>query len=62
LSKGGEGDGLDDNWACVDCAALAAQFGGGGHKEAAGATLNGSMTECVERVLQAARQTLGAGP
>jgi len=46
----------------IDCAALAAQFGGGGHKEAAGATLNGSMTECVERVLQAARLTLGAGP
>jgi phosphoesterase RecJ-like protein len=45
----------------VDCATLAAGFGGGGHKEAAGATINGSMAECVERVLQAARQTLGAG-
>jgi bifunctional oligoribonuclease and PAP phosphatase NrnA len=45
----------------VDCAKLAAGFGGGGHKEAAGATINGSMAECVERVLQAARQTLGAG-
>jgi phosphoesterase RecJ-like protein len=42
----------------IDCAKLAAQFGGGGHKEAAGATISGSMTECVERVLQAVRQTL----
>jgi bifunctional oligoribonuclease and PAP phosphatase NrnA len=43
----------------VDCAALAAQFGGGGHKEAAGATINAPMAECVERVLQAVRKTLG---
>jgi bifunctional oligoribonuclease and PAP phosphatase NrnA len=43
----------------VDCAKLAAQFGGGGHKEAAGATISGSMTECVEQVLQEARKTLG---
>jgi bifunctional oligoribonuclease and PAP phosphatase NrnA len=42
----------------VDCAALAAQFGGGGHKEAAGATINGPMAECVERVLTAVRQML----
>jgi bifunctional oligoribonuclease and PAP phosphatase NrnA len=48
--------------AVVDCAALAAQFGGGGHKEAAGATLSGPMAECVERVLQAVRKTLDAGP
>jgi phosphoesterase RecJ-like protein len=44
----------------VDCAKLAAQFGGGGHKEAAGATLSGSMNECVERVLEAVRKTLGS--
>jgi phosphoesterase RecJ-like protein len=42
----------------VDCAKLAGRFGGGGHREAAGATLPGSMTECVERVLQAVRQAL----
>jgi phosphoesterase RecJ-like protein len=42
----------------LDCARLAAQFGGGGHKEAAGATLPGSMTECVARVLQAVRAAL----
>jgi phosphoesterase RecJ-like protein len=45
----------------VDCARLAAQFGGGGHKEAAGATINGTMPECVDRVLEAVRKTLGAG-
>ena len=44
----------------VDCAALAAQFGGGGHKEAAGATINAPMPECVTRVLEAARRTLAA--
>lgn len=45
----------------VDCAALASQFGGGGHKEAAGATINAPMPECVERVLQAVRKTLASG-
>ena len=44
----------------VDSRQAAAQFGGGGHKEAAGATLNGSMAECVEQVLEAVRKTLGA--
>ena len=43
----------------IDCAALAAQFGGGGHKEAAGATINAPMGECVERVLAAVRKLLG---
>ncbi len=33
----------------LDCAQLAARFGGGGHREAAGATLPGTMQECVER-------------
>ena len=42
----------------LDCAALAAQFGGGGHKEAAGATINAPMAECVERVLSTVRQML----
>ncbi len=40
----------------LDCAQLAGKFGGGGHREAAGATLPGSMAESVERVLQAVRQ------
>ena len=42
----------------VDCAALAAQFGGGGHKEAAGATINAPMPECVDQVLQVVRKML----
>ncbi len=46
----------------LDCAKLAAQFGGGGHREAAGATLPGSMTECVARVLRAVRTALESGP
>jgi bifunctional oligoribonuclease and PAP phosphatase NrnA len=44
----------------LDCAQLAARFGGGGHREAAGATLPGTMQECVERALQAVRQALDA--
>ena len=42
----------------LDCSRLAAQFGGGGHREAAGATLPGPMAESVERVLEAVRQAL----
>lgn len=42
----------------LDCSLLAAQFGGGGHRAAAGVTLPGPMTENVERMLQAVRQAL----
>ena len=42
----------------LDCSRLAAQFGGGGHREAAGATVLGSMPEVVERVLAAVREAL----
>jgi phosphoesterase RecJ-like protein len=42
----------------VDVAALAEQFGGGGHKRAAGASLEGSLQEVQERVLEIARITL----
>jgi phosphoesterase RecJ-like protein len=45
----------------VDCARLAGQFGGGGHRAAAGATIAGSMPEIIERVLEAVRQTLEPG-
>jgi phosphoesterase RecJ-like protein len=44
----------------LDCARLAAQFGGGGHREAAGATLPGPMSETVERVLEAVRRALAS--
>lgn len=42
----------------VDCAALASRFGGGGHRAAAGATIDGPMPEVIDRVLAAARHTL----
>jgi len=42
----------------LDCARLAAQFGGGGHREAAGATLVGPMNEVVARVVKAVREAL----
>jgi bifunctional oligoribonuclease and PAP phosphatase NrnA len=45
----------------VDVAALAHQFGGGGHHRAAGASLAGSMAEVEEQVLKAARHFLANG-
>lgn len=44
----------------LDCAALASEFGGGGHTAAAGATLPDPLSEAVPRVLQAVRAALGA--
>src|SRR2546428_3970654 len=48
----------------VDVAALAHQFGGGGHHRAAGASLAGTMAEVEDKVLSAARRFLsnGGGP
>ncbi len=43
----------------ANVAVLARSFGGGGHEKAAGATLTGALAETVERVLAAARETLG---
>jgi len=45
----------------VDSAALAQQFGGGGHHKAAGASLAGSLGEAQETVLRAARSYLNGG-
>jgi bifunctional oligoribonuclease and PAP phosphatase NrnA len=45
----------------VDVAALAAQFGGGGHHRAAGASLEGSMGDVETKVLDAARRFLNGG-
>jgi phosphoesterase RecJ-like protein len=42
----------------VDVAQLAAQFGGGGHRKAAGASLSGSLADAQARVLAVARETL----
>lgn len=44
----------------LDCAGLLSQFGGGGHKAAAGAMLPDPMSEQVPRVLQVVREALGA--
>ena len=46
----------------VDVAVLAEQFGGGGHKQASGATLPGSLPEAIKRVLNATREALNAQP
>jgi bifunctional oligoribonuclease and PAP phosphatase NrnA len=43
----------------LDCAKLLAQFGGGGHKAAAGATLPDPLSEQLPRVLTAVREVLG---
>jgi len=42
----------------VDCSALAAQFGGGGHKAAAGAGAEGSYDEVRRRVLDAVKAAM----
>lgn len=44
----------------LDCARLAAQFGGGGHRAAAGAMLPEPIEESVARVLDAVVEALGA--
>jgi phosphoesterase RecJ-like protein len=45
----------------LDCSRLAATLGGGGHRAAAGATLDGSLEESVARALAAVRQGLDPG-
>ena len=45
-----------------DCQRLAAQFGGGGHRAAAGATLPDPVEESAERVLAAVRAALTSAP
>ena len=42
----------------VDCSQLAAQFGGGGHKAAAGATVTGTFADSQRRVLDAVRAAM----
>jgi phosphoesterase RecJ-like protein len=43
----------------VDVSRLAEQFGGGGHRKAAGASVEGTLADVQERVLGEARRTLG---
>ena len=45
----------------IDVARLAEQFGGGGHQRAAGATLETTLEQARNRVLDAARAALHAG-
>jgi phosphoesterase RecJ-like protein len=45
----------------VDVAAFAKQFGGGGHRKAAGVSLEGSLAEVQGRILAAAREFLNGG-
>lgn len=42
----------------IDCSRLAARFGGGGHKAAAGATLQSSLAATQPRVLHAVREAM----
>jgi phosphoesterase RecJ-like protein len=42
----------------LDCSRLAGSLGGGGHREAAGVSLDSSMEESVPRVLEAVRKAL----
>jgi bifunctional oligoribonuclease and PAP phosphatase NrnA len=42
----------------VDCSAIAEQFGGGGHKKAAGASLDGPLDSARQRILDAVRATM----
>lgn len=44
-----------------DCQKLAAQFGGGGHKAASGATIPDPLSDHLPKVLDAVRSGLGAG-
>jgi phosphoesterase RecJ-like protein len=44
----------------LDCSRVAGEFGGGGHRAAAGAMLPEPIEESVERVLHAVRETLAA--
>ena len=45
---------------CVDVSSLAEQFGGGGHKQASGATLEGPMRVAVSKVLAGFEELLGS--
>lgn len=43
----------------IDVARLAAAFGGGGHRQAAGVTMEGSLDQIKERVITAVREVMG---
>jgi phosphoesterase RecJ-like protein len=43
----------------LDCSDLAARFGGGGHKAAAGAFVEGDFAAAQKKILDAVRQAMG---
>ena len=45
----------------VDISSLAVHFGGGGHPQAAGALVNGTLEQVVPRVLSKAREVVATG-
>jgi len=45
----------------IDCSQVAASFGGGGHKAAAGATIDGPFEVAQKRVLDAVREAMNDG-
>jgi phosphoesterase RecJ-like protein len=46
----------------LDCAQLAGRFGGGGHRQAAGATLPDPLPACVAKVLSAVHDAVARSP
>ncbi len=44
----------------MDCSQLAQQFGGGGHKAAAGAGIDGPFEDAQPKVLDAVREAMQA--
>ena len=46
----------------VDCSAIAEQFGGGGHKKAAGALLPGPLESARRKILAAVRAAMQPNP
>ena len=44
----------------TDVAAVAEEFGGGGHKQAAGATISGALNDATQRVLAAMKKAVGS--
>jgi phosphoesterase RecJ-like protein len=46
----------------LDVAAIAAQFGGGGHKNAAGATIAGTIEELQPKIIAAFQKNFQENP
>lgn len=42
----------------LDASAICANFGGGGHKAAAGCMITGTLNEAIEQIIEVVRQAL----